>query len=132
SSAETAFFSITPAQLQELKDSKHSSERLIYHLLTTPKRLLATLLILVNFINIAIIVLSSVLMAQFFDFSDSPVLGFIIQVVAVTFIIVLICEVLPKVYAVQNALSVSIISVYPIYFADKIMRPLSALLVVST
>ncbi len=132
SSAETAFFSITPPQLMELKNAKHSSGRLIFHLLSTPKRLLATLLILVNFINIAIIVLSSVLMTQFFDFSASPILGFVIQVAVVTFIIVMICEVLPKVYATQNALLVSNISVFPVFVADKILRPFSALLVLST
>ncbi len=116
----------------ELKDSKRTSGRLIYHLLSTPKRLLATILILINFINIAIVVLSTLLMGQFFDFTDSPILGFIIQVAVVTFIIVLICEVLPKVYATQNALTVSHISVYPVYIADKLLSPFSALLVVST
>lgn len=132
SGAETAFFAITPAQLTSLKDSRQAAQRIVYNLLSTPKRLLATLLIAVNFINIAIVVVSSMIIESIFDFAHNPTVGFLIQVVAVTFVIVLFCEVMPKVYATQNALWFSSFSAFPLFLADKILRPFSALLVAST
>ncbi len=132
SGAETAFFSITPVQLAHLKNSKITAGRIVFHLLNTPKRLLATLLITINFVNIAIIVFSSVIISQVFIFNGHEVTGFIIQVVAVTFVIVVFCEVLPKVYATQNALRTAHRSALPVFVIDKIFRPLSSLLVLST
>lgn len=132
SGAETAFFAITPAQLNQLKDSKQAAQRSVYHLLSTPKRLLATLLIAINFVNIAIVVVSSMLITEVFDFSRNPAIGFFIQVVAVTFVIVLFCEVMPKVYATQNAVRFSVASVFPVYAIDRLFRPLSFVLVAST
>ncbi len=132
SGSETAFFAITPSQLLPLKDSKLASQRTVYHLLTMPKRLIATLLIGINFINIAIVVVSSVMINDVFDFSKNHMLGFFIQVVAVTFVIVLFCEVMPKVYATQKAVSFATFSAFPIFALDKLFRPLSALLVAST
>jgi len=132
SGAETAFFAITPAQLMELQDSKSTSEKLIYQLLHKPKGLLATLLITINFVNIAIVVLSSLLINLVFNFTGHETWGFVIQVVAVTFVIVLFCEVMPKVYAQQNALRTARISVIPVYVLDKLLKPFSYILVSST
>jgi gliding motility-associated protein GldE len=132
SGAETAFFAVTPAQLLQLKDSKHASQRTVYHLMTTPKRLLATLLIAINFVNIAIVVVSSLLINEVFDFSQNELVGFLIQVVAVTFVIVLFCEVMPKVYATHNSIRFASGSAYAVLLLDKLFRPLSALLVAST
>jgi putative hemolysin len=132
SGAETAFFAITPPQLMSLKDAEKPSERLIYQLLNKPKRLLATILISNNFINIAIVVLSSVVINQIFNFSDHPTTGFIIQVIAVTFVLILFGEIMPKVYSQQNSMRIAHLSVYPLYVLDKILRPLSVILVVST
>jgi putative hemolysin len=132
SGAETAFFSLTPAQILELKESKSGREKTIYLLLSKPKRLLATLLISINFINIAIVILSSLLTMQIFDVTGNETLGFVIQVGVVTFVIVLFCEVMPKVYANQNALRFASATVMPLFVIDKIMRPVSWLLVSST
>ena len=132
SGAETAFFAISPVQLFELKESQKSRYKLVYDLLERPKRLLATLLITINFVNIAIVVLSSILIEQIFDFKNHQTVGFMIQVVAVTFVIVLFCEVMPKVYATQNPLRSSLKSVYPIFALSKILRPLSTVLIAST
>lgn len=132
SGAETAFFAISPVQLFELKESQKSRYKLVYDLLERPKRLLATLLITINFVNIAIVVLSSILIEQIFDFRNHQTVGFMIQVVAVTLVIVLFCEVMPKVYATQNPLRSSLKSVYPIFALSKILRPLSTVLIAST
>jgi gliding motility-associated lipoprotein GldD len=132
SGAETAFFAITPVQFFNLKESENKRLQLVYTLLEKPKRLLATLLITVNFVNIAIVVLSSLMIEEVFDFTHHEWLGVLIQVVAVTFVIVLFCEVMPKVYATQNALRSASRSVYIIYGLDKILRPLSTILLYST
>ena len=132
SGAETAFFAITPAQLINLKDSRHTAHRVVYQLLTTPKRLLATLLISINFVNIAIVVVSSLMISEVFDFHHNHLLGFLIQAVAVTFVIVLFCEVMPKVYATHNAVKFATTGAYTVYLIDKLIRPLSWLLVTST
>lgn len=132
SGAETAFFAISPAQLQQLKESNSGRSRIVYSLLEKPKRLLASLLISMNFINIGIVVLSTLIINNIFVFHTRPVIGFLIQVVAVTFVIVLFCEVMPKVYATQNALRSALRSAYGIFIIDKILTPLSALLVRST
>ncbi len=132
SGAETAFFAITPVQLIQLKDSNSTSDKLISQLLNKPKGLLATLLIIINFVNIAIVVLSSLLINQVLNFVGHETIGFIIQVVAVTFMIVVFCEVMPKVYAQQNAMRTAHVSVFPVYFLDKILKPVSYLLISST
>jgi putative hemolysin len=131
SGAETAFFAISPAQFFQLKEET-GRKKIVYTLLEKPKRLLATLLIAINFINIAIVVLSSLLIEDIFDFKYYPVIGFLIQVVAVTFVIVLFCEVMPKVYATKVPLKTALKSVYLVFVLDKILRPLSSVLVMST
>ena len=132
SGAETAFFAITPAQFYKLKEAESRRSKLVYKLLEKPKRLLATLLITINFINISIVVLSSLIIEDVFDFTHHDKVGFLIQVVAVTFVIVLFCEVMPKVYATQNALRSAMRSVFAVFILDKILRPLSSVLVMST
>lgn len=97
-----------------------------------PKRLLATLLIAVNFINISIVVISSLLIQQIFNFNEHEILGFTIQVVALTFVIVLFCEVMPKVWATKNAISFSKMSSFAVYITDKLFRPFSSILVASS
>ncbi len=132
SGTETAFFAISPAQFFELKDAEEGRQKVVYRLLEKPKHLLATLLIAINFVNIAIVVLSSLILDEIFNFSEHELLGFLIQVVAVTFIIVLFCEVMPKVYATQNPMRSSLKSAYPVFVLNKILNPLSSLLVLST
>ncbi|HRS38733.1 MAG TPA: gliding motility lipoprotein GldD [Bacteroidia bacterium] len=132
SGAETAFFAITPAQFIGLRNAPGTASRIVYNLLNRPKRLLATLLIVINFINIAIVVISSLLMEQVFDFSSHPLAGFLIQVVAVTFVIIVFCELMPKMYATQNAIWFSNLAALPLFVVDKLLRPMSWLLVKST
>jgi len=132
SAAESAFFSLSPTDMEELKDSDAKTDDRILLLIDTPKRLLATVLISINFINIAIVILSTFVMEELFDFSHNPTAGFIIQVVAVTFLILLIGEVIPKIYATQNPLKTSRILLYFVLFLQKIFYPVSSVLVYST
>ena len=133
SAAESAFFSLTPTDMEELKTSGSKTDEKILKLVAAPKRLLATLLISINFINIAIVVLSTLVMEGLFEFStESHIVGFIIQVVVVTFLILLVGEVIPKIYATQNPLSSTRVLVFFVQFLQRIFYPVSTFLVFSS
>jgi putative hemolysin len=132
SAAESAFFSLTPTDMEELKSSGNKTDNKILLLIDGPKRLLATVLISINFINIATVILSTFVMEGLFDFSDNHLLGFIIQVVTVTFLILLIGEVIPKIYATQNPLKSTRTLVPFVLFLQKLCYPISSFLIFST
>lgn len=132
SSAEVAFFSLSPVQLKKMREANMPRTNIIMALLSKPKRLLGTLLIANNLANIAIIILSSYLTLILFDFSGHKTLGFIIQVVMITFIIVLLAEVMPKVYATHHTIGFAQNVAWFIYALDKLLKPLTWLLVSST
>jgi len=132
SAAESAFFSLNPADLEKLKETTSKSDSRILELINRPKRLLATLLISLNFVNIAIVILSTFVMEQLFDFSQNHTLGFVIQVIVVTFLILIIGEIIPKVYSIQNPLSATRFLVFPTLFFEKVFYPLSSFLIFST
>jgi putative hemolysin len=132
SAAESAFFSLTPTDMEELRDSGEKTDSRILDLINSPKRLLATVLISINFINIAIVVLSTFVMEELFDFTLNPLAGFLIQVIAVTFLILLIGEVIPKIYATQNPLKTSRLLLLVVLFLQRLFYPISSVLVYST
>ena len=132
SGSEVAFFSLLPKEISELKASESKREKTTALLLERPKLLLATILIANNFINIAIIILSTALTVSLFNFGDHVLLGFLFQVILVTFIILLFGEVLPKIYAVKNKVELSSFMSLPVLWLRKITYPISILLVRST
>ncbi|MHC1777429.1 MAG: gliding motility-associated protein GldE [Lentimicrobium sp.] len=132
SGSEIAFFSLSPGQLNELRNNHGKSSQLILHLLEKPKRLIATILIANNFVNVAIVIISSFVMAGLSDFSASPLLGFIVQVIIVTSLILLFGEIMPKIYASQNAIKVTHFMARPLLIIRRIFYPLSSVLVKST
>ena len=129
SGSEVAYFSLSPSQLKYLEDNGYEKAR---NLQQKPNRLLATILISNNFVNVAIVVLSTYLVNSLFDFSAYPTLGFIIQVIVVTFVILLAGEIIPKLYANRSQLSMVIFMAGPLTFLSHLFRPLSALLIGST
>lgn len=132
SGSEVAFFSLEPKDHASLSELDTKSSRQVISLLERPKKLLATILIANNFINIGIIILSSVLTELLFDFSAYPILGFAIKVIAITFVLLLLGEVVPKVYANQNSLRISQLMSQPIVVLSTLFYPLSQLLIQST
>ncbi len=123
SGSEVAFFSIGPKELEDLKqDAKSKKFELISYLLDRPKELLAIILITNNFINVGIVIVSnfvtSIIFSQSFQL-NSPVAYFLLQVVLITFIILLCGEVLPKVYATKNALQLAKIMAKPLKIISK-------------
>lgn len=104
SGAEVAFFSLTHKDLNVLKSKQQPAYKRIVDLLEEPKILLASLLIANSFINISIIIISNLLIDDMFNFEqfDAAWVEFVIKVVAVSFLLVLFGEVMPKVLATHN------------------------------
>ena len=133
SGSEVAFFSLTPVQLLEIEESENSNDKIIQSLLINPKKLLATILIANNFVNIAIVVLSTFLMGMIPGLRSFPgYIVFLIQVVGVTFLILLFGEVLPKVYATNQATKLIRFMAAPMLLIERIVSPFSYLLINST
>jgi gliding motility-associated protein GldE len=135
SGSEIAFFSLKQTQLDEQID-KTKGNSLVVKLLERPKRLLATILITNNFINILIVLLFAGLSELIFENKDfsinwqfisisSYIIKFTLEVVLVTFLILLFGEVLPKVYASRNALKFSNIMAKPVSNLSKLLSVFS-------
>lgn len=119
SGAEVAFFSLSKGDL-ETDDEKQSQQfEKIKKLLNYPKRLLATILITNNFINIAIVLLFASLGDTLFKAIENPLVVLFIEVGVITFLILFFGEILPKIYANRNALNFSKFMAFPIYLVDR-------------
>jgi len=125
SGAEVALFSLSQKDLDDTIQKNHSKGKIIASLLEKPKKLLATLLVANNFINIAVVILFSFVGKNLFAAIQSPVLKFITEVILVTFLLLLFGEVLPKVYASRNNIKFAQLIAYPISGLDKILSPVS-------
>lgn len=129
SGSEAAFFSITAENLSELKNSTKKKDLSIISLLEDPKRLLATILIFNNFINVAIVTLSTVLTWSFFGQDNSNNIILTVVSLVVTFFIVFIGEIIPKVYANQQNIVFARRTVGIIKVASLLFKPLSVILI---
>jgi putative hemolysin len=132
SAAEVAFFSLDPQILNELEESDRKSDHNILRLLKTPQRLLATMLIGTNFVNVAVILLLTHVTTTILNFDNAPVLGFIFQTIIITFAILLFAEIIPKVYATQFALKTAFKTVPFLSALEKLFGPFVSFLVNST
>jgi gliding motility-associated protein GldE len=132
SGSEVAYFSLSPANLQSLEKKKSSAAKLVLKHIDNPERLLATILIGNNFVNVAIIILSTILVNQLFDFSASPLVGFAIQVIGITFLLLLFGEILPKIYANHHPVMFASFMAIPVKGLMTVFQPLSYLLVKSS
>ena len=130
SGSEVAYFSLSPSDKEELEDSKTKNSNRVITLLSKPKELLATILIANNFVNIAIVILSTFVVDSLFENSSlSAFWQTIIQVGVVTFVILLIGEVIPKVYATKNGIKLSKFMAIPLQGLKAFFKPLSYFLI---
>ncbi|HPE82680.1 MAG TPA: gliding motility-associated protein GldE [Aequorivita sp.] len=130
SGAEVAFFSLTPSDF-ETNEEKTIAKKLgiVQRLLARPKKLLATILVANNFINIAIVLLFDSLSDDLFSGIQSNFYGidvrFIVEVGVVTFFILLFGEILPKIYANRNRISFAVFMAQPLNILDTLLSPIS-------
>jgi putative hemolysin len=125
SGAEVALFSLSQKDIDDTLQEHPSKGKIISELLEKPKKLLATLLVANNFINIGVVILFSYVGHNIFSAINSPILKFILEVIVVTFLILLFGEVLPKVYASRNNIKFAKSIAYPIAGLDKLLSPIS-------
>ncbi len=129
SGSEIAFFSLSASQLDEIQKDKKG--KIIINLLDKPKELLATILVANNFVNIAIVILSSYLTTPLLE-GLNETLKFVIEIILITFLILLFGEILPKVYANRNPVSFAKLMAKPLVVLQKIFYPVSVFLIQST
>jgi gliding motility-associated protein GldE len=124
SGTEVAFFSLSKSDLDKENTAK-TNKNLIIELLENQKKLLATILISNNFINILFVLLFAYVGEFFFGGIHSEILKFIVEIVFVTFLILLFGEVLPKVYASRNAFKFANIMAKPMVVLNSFLSFLS-------
>jgi len=131
SGSEIAYFSLTSSQREELDQG--SKGEIVRRLLSMPERLLATILIANNFVNVTIVVLCNYAFSQIFVFHDvSGVLSFVFYTIILTFIILLFGEIVPKLYSNTYTTKWAAMASSGILFAIKVFYPLSSVLVRSS
>lgn len=130
SGSEIAFFSLTPMQYDQLEEEGDRGERVL-SLVGRPERLLATILIANNLVNVTIVVLCNFALGPVFE-GMSELWSFVLQTILLTFLILLFGEILPKLYANSNNLAWARMATGPLSLAVKMFYPLSSVLVKSS
>ncbi|WP_291127948.1 gliding motility-associated protein GldE [Flavobacterium sp. UBA7682] len=125
SAAEVALFSLSQNDLTKLASENQRKANLVSKLLQKPKKLLATLLLANNFVNIGVVIIFSFVGNSVFADIESPVVKFVVEVILITFLILLFGEVLPKVYASRNNIKFSKFIVNPLFVLDQLLSPIS-------
>ena len=115
-----------------MDEEKNPVDEKIKLLLQKPEHLLATILITNNLVNVSIIVLSSYIINQTLDFSAFPVLGFIFETILITFIILLVSEIMPKIFAQQHGLRMARFGAGTLKVLRSVLKPFVWILVSST
>lgn len=128
SASEIAFFSLTPSDLSEVEEGHSTSDAKIISLREDNERLLATILISNNLVNVSIIMLLNYCFMQLFTFG-SPLLEFILMTVVLTFLLLLFGEVIPKIYSAQHTLRFCRFAAPTLFILRRLFHPLSTMLV---
>lgn len=131
SGSEVSFFSLTPGDVSILKESDGKKEKKLLALLEHPQQLLASILISNNFINISIVVLTGILMDDYVKI-DVRWISVVVNIVVITFIILLFGEIIPKVYANKRAMKMSLTMSSVFHVLSKRLHPLSKYLINSS
>lgn len=133
SGSEVAYFSLSQEDMDHLENEKTGAADKAIALLEDPHRLLATILIANNFINIVFVILSSFILTAGLNFDAYPVwVEWVVQVGTITFLLLLLGEILPKVYATVNSMKLITLMASPLTFLMKVFNPVSSVLISST
>ncbi|WP_319226567.1 gliding motility-associated protein GldE [Draconibacterium orientale] len=131
SGSEVAYFSLSASDKHKLRHKGKNNERVLNNL-ESPEKLLATILVTNNFVNIGIVILTAFISNNLVSFVNAPTLQFVFQVVLITFFLLLFGEIFPKVYATHFALRFARFMALPLQTLEKIFRPINAILIYST
>lgn len=125
SGTEVALFSLSQKNIDDLTNDDYSKGTMIAKLLERPKKLLATILVANNFINIAIVIVFASSSDQLFRGIETPWVLFLLDVIVVTFLILLFGEVIPKIYANRNNVAFSKKVAVPVAVLDQLLSPIT-------
>ncbi|MFS4482526.1 gliding motility-associated protein GldE [Hyunsoonleella sp. 2307UL5-6] len=125
SGAEVALFSLSRTDIDNHPEVENKPFKIILQLLERPKKLLATILVANNFINIAVVLLFAYLGDFIFENVTNPTVKFVLEVVVITFLILLFGEILPKIYASRNNVKFASFMAYPLKVLDVLLSPVS-------
>lgn len=125
SAAEVALFSLSQKDLDSLYEQDSSKATIISKLLQKPKKLLATILVANNFSHIGVVIIFAFVGNSIFSVIENPLVKFILEVIVITFLILLFGEVLPKIYASRNNIKFSKFIANPMLILDKLLSPIS-------
>ncbi|MDY2586295.1 gliding motility-associated protein GldE [Winogradskyella aquimaris] len=125
SGAEVAVFSLTKSNIDKGLEENSPAMQIIASLLERPKKLLATILVANNSINIAIVLLFAYIGETLFEGITNPIIRFLLEVVSATFLILLFGEIIPKIYASRNSVKFSSFMARPLKVLDVIFSPIS-------
>lgn len=132
SASEIAFFSLTPQHLAEINEQKRSSDVRILQLREHSDRVLATILILNNLVNVGVIMLLNMFFMDWLHFgAGTEWLEFLLLTVVLTFLLLLFGEIMPKIYSAQYTLSFARFAAPILYVMEKVFYPISSLLIMS-
>ena len=129
SASEIAFFSLSPSELSDIEEERHRSDSKILRLRGDSERLLATILISNNLVNVAIINLLNYGLLRIFDFGMAYWLEFLLMTVVLTFLLLLFGEIMPKIYSAQHRLSFCRMAAPVFIGLNKLFYPFASLLV---
>lgn len=132
SASETAFFSLSSSDRDKINASEHPADRRVKSLLDDSERLLATILISDNFMNVAVILLFDYFFFSVIDFGSHGVMGFVLLTVVLTVLLLIFGEIVPKIYSAQHSLKVVRKAAPAVCLLRAVFSPLSALLMRSS
>ncbi len=132
SGSEVAYFSMSPKDKLRLEKKKDKYSLFIRQNLDNPEKLLATILVANNFVNIGIVILSTYATNMLLDFSEAQTLGYIFQIVIVTFFLLLFGEIIPKIYANRYSVKVARLMALPLHVLERVFRPVNSILIYSS
>ena len=128
SASEIAFFSLNPADRNTIDESEQKADAKVASLLNDSERLLATILISNNLVNVAIIIILYFCFDKTIDFGQAVWLEFLVMTVLLTFLLLLFGEIIPKIYSAQHALAFCRFAAPTLKVLSKAFWPMSRLL----
>lgn len=131
SGSEVAYFSLDSSERQKIAGTASKENIYLLKNLESPEQLLATLLVANNFLNVCIVVLSSLTLHQLIQFPQSPILVFLFQITIISLLILLIGKITPKMYSSKHALQFAGFISMPLYYLMRILKPFNSVFISS-
>ena len=114
-SSESALFSLNPKDKEVLKNEDSKTSKIIVGLISKPRELIALLLISINFVNVGIVILSTLILNKMMH-GYEEYQKLLVEIFGITLVILIVGEVIPKIYGANNAMKVARVMAYPIDF----------------